>query len=88
MPSELELKEHIRAKAVELGAGLGRRATSLADDNGLVPKKAPLGSASVRGCLVWFGRQASIEVHQDELSPGNLGPITRMAELLSNQQAH
>ena len=76
----------IRAKIVEIAAGLGIDAADFTDDD-IIPATGLLDSAGVLELIVWYETEYHVPLKDDEINIDNLGSINAMTNFLLARRA-
>jgi acyl carrier protein len=71
----------IKARIVEIAAGLGGDASSL-DRAEIIPASGFIDSAGLLELLAWFEDRYGLTLAQDEITIDNLGSVALMAEFV------
>ena len=79
-------KQAIRAKVIELAAGLGNDATGIAD-NELIPERGGLDSPAILELIFWYETEFDLSIPQEELTVENFGTIDSMAAYIGRSKA-
>ncbi len=84
MTSDVQIKQRIHAKIIELAKQLGKNATSLRlnDD---IPASGLLDSPSLMELIVWCEMTFDIEIDQEALTLDTFGTIDSMAAYIEKR---
>lgn len=76
-----QVKQHIRAKIVELARQLGKDARRIKDDE-VIPATGLLDSAALMELVMWFENENNLSIEQNEITIENFGTIDAMTAYL------